>query len=1168
MRSSPGSAPSKVRPGAGRASPGSGNTKGAESPPTGPEVASDGGSPPRSPDSDIGRGMIAPEPRGDDGDLGAGDVSGDWMHPDAAFGAAEGRPSAPMSLELGATSPSRMAGGRLPLPATIRPDGQDDGLPRTELLDVSTLKALMSQSARGRGRASGGLGASAGARSMAGSRSRTRRRRKPAASLLSKSATVGSLRPPSWLQELPNESVEDPEALLMQWQQMVDARKPKEARLKEVEDAEHRQEREALAASMGLTVEELEHMDNHVGGDDEAAEAEYKEAFARFDADGSGDISPEELRQALHQLNLGLDDDDIEQMIVEADQDGDGSIDYEEFVRMMKAKKTMLDMARALTSTRQATPGGPSEGGIVKAAGRRRSSLGATAEDMRAFTAGTSGTVGGAGKLTVSGLPPLGSTGASTMRSSTRRKKKSGKKGTTKHGSRSTPRELMPGHRASTDALRRQLATSKDIVADLNEKVKEDVAWVQANCPITNIRAQMFCQKWGFEKMAGIMKRIHHSFLISALLKWQDYIEFTRNKERAEAYLKYKGSRTVVNMFKNWKRKKLVVAWNSWMVEVYGQREAEAEAASIDVQRLGRGFLARRRVYHIVRFRACVEIQRIVRGLLARRRVARYREWKARDGAARYIQNKYRGYAGRKMANMMLKIRMEQKAATNIQRVMRGVLGRLEADRRREDIIRGESAIEIQRVQRGVMGRKIAAEKRLEKRKYYGATMFQAGWRGRQGRIKADKQRVIFHATLKLQSWVRGCWGRAKASERRRWVKALLIQCAWRCYVARCRVTFLRQTNAADVIQRTWRGRQGRKFYYRMLEAKRLDDERRRVASTNIQRVFRGYIDRRDLARRLKREAEEAGALNIQRIGRGYNGRKRFARIKEEKRIFEEQTAASLRIQTVFRGYCGRKVAKLRRAEKEAEDAAKAAALKQVEAEEEARKERLSAEAAAEELRANNEKTEAAVKIQTQMRGKLARMHVQKKRELRAAIQAQSTIRMYLQKQRYKFKKRKHEEAAKRALARKIEEDRRNAAVRIQCAARQRAARQRLAVRKAEYEEERKRIELEMRDKEKATAKAKSLGMTLVEYKRFLRGEKERNEQNAAALKIQRMGQTWAARREMDQIRKILARGKKSKRKPKPGVKIDTGPGSTHQCAARARRRSASPRRRSARRRP
>ncbi|CAL5400737.1 unnamed protein product [Camellia sinensis] len=55
------------------------------------------------------------------------------------------------------------------------------------------------------------------------------------------------------------------------------------------------------------------------------AEEELKEAFKVFDKDQDGYISPNERPT----------DEEVEQMIRDADLDGDGLIDYKEFVRMM-----------------------------------------------------------------------------------------------------------------------------------------------------------------------------------------------------------------------------------------------------------------------------------------------------------------------------------------------------------------------------------------------------------------------------------------------------------------------------------------------------------------------------------------------------------------------------------------------------------------------------------------------------------------------------------------------------------------------------------------------------------------------------------------------------------------------------------------------------------------
>jgi len=55
-------------------------------------------------------------------------------------------------------------------------------------------------------------------------------------------------------------------------------------------------------------------------------DAKIKEAFNVFDKDGSGKISKEELRSIMKSLGEDLTDEEITQMIQEADTNGDGEI--------------------------------------------------------------------------------------------------------------------------------------------------------------------------------------------------------------------------------------------------------------------------------------------------------------------------------------------------------------------------------------------------------------------------------------------------------------------------------------------------------------------------------------------------------------------------------------------------------------------------------------------------------------------------------------------------------------------------------------------------------------------------------------------------------------------------------------------------------------------------
>ncbi len=68
---------------------------------------------------------------------------------------------------------------------------------------------------------------------------------------------------------------------------------------------------------------------------DTDSEEEIREAFKVFDKDGNGFISANELRHVMTNLGEKLTDEEVDEMIREADLDGDGQINYEEFVKMV-----------------------------------------------------------------------------------------------------------------------------------------------------------------------------------------------------------------------------------------------------------------------------------------------------------------------------------------------------------------------------------------------------------------------------------------------------------------------------------------------------------------------------------------------------------------------------------------------------------------------------------------------------------------------------------------------------------------------------------------------------------------------------------------------------------------------------------------------------------------
>jgi len=76
--------------------------------------------------------------------------------------------------------------------------------------------------------------------------------------------------------------------------------------------------------------------------------AELREAFMLFDKDGNGCITAPELVTVMRALGQNPSDQDVQEMLLEADIDASGNIEFEEFVVMMVRKFKEVDMEEEL----------------------------------------------------------------------------------------------------------------------------------------------------------------------------------------------------------------------------------------------------------------------------------------------------------------------------------------------------------------------------------------------------------------------------------------------------------------------------------------------------------------------------------------------------------------------------------------------------------------------------------------------------------------------------------------------------------------------------------------------------------------------------------------------------------------------------------------------------
>ncbi|KAL4304386.1 hypothetical protein GQ457_10G016430 [Hibiscus cannabinus] len=64
---------------------------------------------------------------------------------------------------------------------------------------------------------------------------------------------------------------------------------------------------------------------------------ELRRVFATFDKNGDGFITKQELRESLTNIRMFLTENDVEEIVVKLDMNGDGLIDFDEFVKLCEA---------------------------------------------------------------------------------------------------------------------------------------------------------------------------------------------------------------------------------------------------------------------------------------------------------------------------------------------------------------------------------------------------------------------------------------------------------------------------------------------------------------------------------------------------------------------------------------------------------------------------------------------------------------------------------------------------------------------------------------------------------------------------------------------------------------------------------------------------------------
>ena len=195
-------------------------------------------------------------------------------------------------------------------------------------------------------------------------------------------------------------------------------------------------------------------------------------------------------------------------------------------------------------------------------------------------------------------------------------------------------------------------------------------------------------RKCGLAKIEEIFLRMQHSLMISAVDRWKNVVRWEIQQEKRDAYMQYRGTKKLGNFMKNWTKRNLITAWETWREAVYAEKRTEleklGEISAIKIQNAWRGY-------------QCREFAKLVR--------EQQREATENEAAAT-IQAAFRGRHARMNVKKMVREMKENFMATRIQAAIRGKLARIRFLQMKDIIDQERAARKLQSIFRGRHARK------------------------------------------------------------------------------------------------------------------------------------------------------------------------------------------------------------------------------------------------------------------------------------------------------------------------------------------------------------------------------------------------------------------------------------------------------------------------------
>ncbi|KAK1942306.1 Abnormal spindle-like microcephaly-associated [Phytophthora citrophthora] len=400
-----------------------------------------------------------------------------------------------------------------------------------------------------------------------------------------------------------------------------------------------------------------------------------------------------------------------------------------------------------------------------------------------------------------------------------------------------------------------------------------------------------------------------------------DSFDVRAMERKLAARLRFHQRKTVRHVAYKLVRRFLVVpvlarAWPQWVRVTEGLTTCERVAASVEIQRAARGYLARILVTGIRREHAVRILQQFMRRchftLACRRRARVLREAKA----AGVIQRSMREFVACRMARRRQEGVRRWLAARKLQAYIRGHLARCLVRRMRLDKLRVHAAMDIQRTARGHLTRLQLQRQRQQVTDRRAAIQIQKVWRGYSTRVKVTLGRLGVLSTHRRPDQrpldelrddaartIQQCYARWQARRlKEQNDKATTIRMAYRNYVARkfgwVALTVLLETSMANRIQRA-----ARRWMFQRSFRLVVKEYRREKAALTIQCFVRqGQARRKVHVLRVKKRCAQA----IRRIQTFWRACWMLLKLRE-RILTRKRECAAKQIQTTYRAWVARR---------------------------------------------------------------------------------------------------------------------------------------------------------------------------------------------------------------------------------------------------------------------